>query len=245
MFLSISKTVHPNGRPVLHAPTAGLDVLSVTILHTFCSRQNFFSRFFFFPSQWFSQITGSSLDVNCTNLSRPHAALRVRLVLVKTVIVSSRVGAMWVHICWAPLYFVVEFQQLCLKCYKFACFSHRRARRQDVKYGDPVAQCWDVEDSECFAPFFVFCHFDNRVCCKGLCVWRLSELNRITSLKWLPFPYFIHITLPALKFSEPGLIRDSWHGMEPSHALWAMLPSTHPGQGEVPVMQKHHTCPYK
>ncbi|KAJ7422414.1 Semaphorin-3D [Pitangus sulphuratus] len=63
--------------------------------------------------KWFSQITGSSLDVNCTNLSRPHAALR----------------------------------QLCLKCYKFACSSHRRARRQDVKYGDPVAQCWDVEDS--------------------------------------------------------------------------------------------------
>lgn len=168
MFLGVSKIVHPTRRSVPRAPKAGLDAISVTILHDLYSRQIFFSPFFSFPSQWFSQITGPSLDVNCTNLSRPHAALRVRLVLVKTVIVSSRVGAMRVHICWAPLYFVVEFQQLCLKCYKFACSSHRRARRQDVKYGDPVAQCWDVEDSEYFAPFLLFSHFDSRDCCKGL-----------------------------------------------------------------------------
>lgn len=99
MILGISKTVHPFRRPVSHAPKAGLDALSVTILHAAYARQTFFSCFFSFPSQWFSQITGPSLDVNCTNLSRPHAALRVRLVLVKTVIVSSRVGATRVHIC--------------------------------------------------------------------------------------------------------------------------------------------------
>lgn len=98
-FLGISKTVRPFRRPVPHAPKAGLDALSVTILHAAYARQTFCSCFFSFLSQWFSQITGPSLDVNCTNLSRPHAALRVRLVLVKTVIVSSRVGAMRVHIC--------------------------------------------------------------------------------------------------------------------------------------------------
>uniref|UniRef100_A0A8V0XRP8 Semaphorin 3D n=1 Tax=Gallus gallus TaxID=9031 RepID=A0A8V0XRP8_CHICK len=32
-------------------------------------------------------------------------------------------------------------------CSRYAPTSKRRARRQDVKYGDPVAQCWDVEDS--------------------------------------------------------------------------------------------------
>lgn len=165
MFPDISKTVHPTKRPTprMDSLKAGLAVLSVTIWHILYSSQiYFFLSLFFplsFPSQWFSQITGPSLDVNCTNLSRPHAALRVRLVLVKTVIVSSRVGATWIHICWAPLYFAVEFQQLFLKCYKFSCSSHRRARRQDVKYGDPVAQCWDVEDSEYFALFLALLSF--------------------------------------------------------------------------------------
>ncbi|XP_043408430.1 semaphorin-3D isoform X5 [Chelonia mydas] len=32
-------------------------------------------------------------------------------------------------------------------CSRYAPTSKRRARRQDVKYGDPVAQCWDVEES--------------------------------------------------------------------------------------------------
>ncbi|XP_068024013.1 semaphorin-3D isoform X3 [Melanerpes formicivorus] len=32
-------------------------------------------------------------------------------------------------------------------CSRYTPTSKRRARRQDVKYGDPVAQCWDVEDS--------------------------------------------------------------------------------------------------
>uniref|UniRef100_A0A8B9F643 Semaphorin 3D n=2 Tax=Amazona collaria TaxID=241587 RepID=A0A8B9F643_9PSIT len=32
-------------------------------------------------------------------------------------------------------------------CSRYAPTSKRRARRQDIKYGDPVAQCWDVEDS--------------------------------------------------------------------------------------------------
>lgn len=159
MFPDNSKTVHPTKRPTprMDSFKAVLAILSVTIWHILYSRQIYSSLSLFsplsFPSQRFSQITGLSLDVNCTNLSRPHAALRVRLVLVKTVIVSSRVGATCIHICWAPLYFAVEFQQLCLKCYKFSCSSHRRARRQDVKYGDPVAQCWDVEDSEYFALF--------------------------------------------------------------------------------------------
>lgn len=197
MFLGISKTVHSTRIPVPHAPKASLGAPSVTILHALYSRQIFFSHFFSFPSQWFSQITGPSLDVNYTNLFRPHAALRVRLVLVKTVIVSSRVGAMRVHICWAPLYFVVEFQQLCLKCYKFACFSHRRARRQDVKYGDPVAQCWDVEDSEYFAPFLLFRCFDNRICCKGLCLSaKTCWARQNNTVKAVAFPT-LHIYYPS------------------------------------------------
>ncbi|ELW48102.1 Semaphorin-3D [Tupaia chinensis] len=32
-------------------------------------------------------------------------------------------------------------------CSRYAPTSKRRARRQDVKYGDPITQCWDVEDS--------------------------------------------------------------------------------------------------
>ncbi|CAM2098031.1 unnamed protein product [Caretta caretta] len=32
-------------------------------------------------------------------------------------------------------------------CSRYAPTSKRRARRQYVKYGDPVAQCWDVEES--------------------------------------------------------------------------------------------------
>lgn len=176
MFFGYSQHSPPHQE--ICAPKASLDSLSITILHALYFRQIFFSHFFSFPSQRFSQITSSSLDVSCTNLSRPHAALRVRLVLVKTVIVSSRMGAMQVHICWAPLYFVVAFQQLCLKCYKFACSSHRRARRQDVKYGDPVAQCWDVEDSEYFSPFLLFCCLGSRFCCEGLCLQKLAGLNR-------------------------------------------------------------------
>ncbi|GAB1289413.1 Semaphorin-3D [Apodemus speciosus] len=30
---------------------------------------------------------------------------------------------------------------------RYAPTSKRRARRQDVKYGDPITQCWDIEDS--------------------------------------------------------------------------------------------------
>uniref|UniRef100_A0A452URM0 Semaphorin 3D n=1 Tax=Ursus maritimus TaxID=29073 RepID=A0A452URM0_URSMA len=32
-------------------------------------------------------------------------------------------------------------------CSRYAPTSKRRARRQDVKYGDPITQCWDIEDS--------------------------------------------------------------------------------------------------
>ncbi|XP_039213450.1 semaphorin-3D isoform X2 [Crotalus tigris] len=32
-------------------------------------------------------------------------------------------------------------------CSRYTPTSKRRARRQDVKYGDPITQCWDVEDS--------------------------------------------------------------------------------------------------
>ncbi|XP_061438296.1 semaphorin-3D isoform X2 [Rhineura floridana] len=32
-------------------------------------------------------------------------------------------------------------------CSRYMPTSKRRARRQDVKYGDPITQCWDVEDS--------------------------------------------------------------------------------------------------
>ncbi|KAM5236434.1 semaphorin-3D [Ctenodactylus gundi] len=32
-------------------------------------------------------------------------------------------------------------------CSRYAPTSKRRARRQDVKYGDPITQCWDVEDN--------------------------------------------------------------------------------------------------
>uniref|UniRef100_A0A8D2L1W6 Semaphorin 3D n=1 Tax=Varanus komodoensis TaxID=61221 RepID=A0A8D2L1W6_VARKO len=32
-------------------------------------------------------------------------------------------------------------------CSRYTPTSKRRARRQDVKYGDPVTQCWDIEDS--------------------------------------------------------------------------------------------------
>ncbi|KAJ7322619.1 hypothetical protein JRQ81_018906, partial [Phrynocephalus forsythii] len=32
-------------------------------------------------------------------------------------------------------------------CSRYTPTSKRRARRQDVKYGDPVTQCWDVEES--------------------------------------------------------------------------------------------------
>lgn len=189
----ISKTVHPTRRPMSHAPNADLDTLYITILTIFNSRK--VVSFNFSPSQWFSQVTGPSLDVDCTNLSRPHNALRVRLVLVKTIIVSSRVGATQVNICWAPLYFVVEFQQFCLKCYKFACSSHRRARRQDVKYGDPVAQCWDVEDSEYFAPFLLFSL--TTVCCKGLCLsvktlWA-EQSNTVKAVAFLT----LHIHYPS------------------------------------------------
>lgn len=140
-------------------------------------------------------------------ISLGHMMLWGWLVLVKTVIVSSRMGAIQVHICWAPLYFVVAFQQLCLKCYKFACSSHRRARRQDVKYGDPVAQCWDVEDSEYFSPFLFFCHLAD------FAVRVSVSKNLLSSTEQLPLPHFISIIPPTVKFSELELVRDSQHRM--------------------------------
>lgn len=40
-----------------------------------------------------------------------------------------------------------------IKCHEFEmllnflCLFSRRARRQDIKHGDPASQCWDTEDS--------------------------------------------------------------------------------------------------